>query len=128
MKSTFFTIFAMFALMTVISAQHPCYTRDEASCKQDANCAFNFVHHCCSPSNGPVCAHHAAFVHSVPQVYPTSINHPLTHKPIAQGPPVVVHHPVVHHPVIPHPVIPHPYVPHPLVYSQDKKSKLRGGK
>ena len=123
--------FAILAAIVAVSAQHPCYSKDQDSCKQDSNCAYNFVHSCCSPSNGPVCAHHASFVHSIPQVYPTSVNHPITNKPLAPGPPVVVHHPVVHHPIVhPH----YPYHPHPLVYSKDKKNsnketpKLRAGK
>ena len=118
-------VLAIIALLVALTtAQHPCYSKDQASCKEDSNCAFNFVHHCCSPSNGPVCAQSMAFVHSVPQVYPTSINHPLTNKPIAHGPPIVVHHPVVHHPIVHHPIVHHPV---PLVYSKDK-TKLRGGK
>ena len=75
--------FAILAAMVAVSAQHPCYSKDQDSCKQDSNCAYNFVHSCCSPSNGPVCAHHASLVHSIPQVYPTSVNHPTTNKPLA---------------------------------------------
>ena len=143
-------VFAALLLLAFASCgfaeDQTCYQKGANDCS--GACAWNFMSLCCSDKNGPPCHSHAAFVHHVPSVHPTTINDAHTQKVIGHGPPVVVHHPVavpahpvyhpahpvyhhpgvplpVHHPAVP-PLAPHPmYHPHPAVYGHQATPLLR---